>query len=166
MILYVFAYHSRCQFIAYCSGEISIFPEFSSPQPILHFRVFSKSRSRTQALEPRHYLRDGKARWKRTEYMNMVCADFHLFYCYIVAFSYLLKQFSYSGLNIASQNVLAIFWRPYEVILRIVNSVRGSSYNHAAIINDASYPGSGHRARRQDAFSSPPQAAGYPKRFS
>ena len=165
-MLNVLPYHFCRHLISYCPGEVSIFPQFPSPQLPLHLWVLSEYCSRTQTLEPCNYLRYRVPRRKRAEDMNVVRADFHLFYRNIVAVSYFLKHLVHSVCNRSLQDFLAVLWRPHKMICGVVGGVGCSSEYHARIVSNSSHLGIGHRALTKMLHPSPPQAAGHLEAFS
>ena len=166
MMLYIFAYHFCRHFVAHCSGEVSVFPQFPSPQLSLHLGIFSEYRSRTQTLESRHYLRNRIPRWERTEDMHVVCTYFHLFYRDVVLLSYLFKHLTHSVCYSSLQDVLAVLGRPYQMICSVIGGVCCTSENHARILADSYHLGIGHRTLAKMVHPSPPQAAGHLEPFS
>ena len=157
---------SALTFPAYCSGEVSVFPQFPSPQSSLHLWVLSEYRSRTQALESSNHLRNRISRRERAEDMNMVCAYFHLFYRDVVVVGYLLKHLSQALCYRPLQNVLAILWRPYQMVGSVIGGVGCTSENHARIVANSHHLGIGHRTLAKMVHPSPPQAAGHLEPFS
>jgi hypothetical protein len=166
MMLNVFAYHLRRHLVAYRPGEVSVFPQFPSPQPMLHLWVLSKYRSRTQTLEPTHYLRNRVSRWERAEDMYMICAYFHLFYRDVVLLGYLLKHLADATGNRPLQDVLAILGRPHQMVSRIISGVCCSSKDHKRILANSHHLGIGYRTLAEMVHPSPPQAAGHLEPFS
>ncbi len=112
-----------------------------------------------------HNLRYRIAGWKRTENVHMIDADFHLLNRNVVGFAYLPKQLLHPLRQRPRQQALAILRRPYQMVSRIIGTMRCSSPHHLVIL---SAPSSwrGHRAHPKIAHSSPPQAVGHPDRFS
>ena len=165
-MLYVLSYHFCRYLVAYCPSEVSVFPQFPSPQLSPHLWVFPKYRSRTQALESGDYLRNRKPRRERAEDMNVIRAYFHLFYCDVVVACYFLKHLSHALGNRSLQDVLAVLWRPYEMVCSVVGGVCCSSENHARIVANSSHLGIGHRALAKMVHPSPPLAAGHLEPFS
>ena len=166
MMLYVLSYHFCRHLIAYCPGEVSVFPQFSSPQLPLHLWVFSKYCSRTQTLESCHYLRYRVPRRKRAEDMNVIRADFHLFYRDVVVVCYFLKHLAHAICNRSLQDFLPVLWRPHEMICSVVGGEGCSSQYHARIVANSRDLGIGHRALTKMLHPSPPQAAGHLEAFS
>ena len=165
-MLNVLSYHFCRYFVAYCPGEVSIFPQFPSPQLSFHLWVLSKYRSRTQTLESSNHLRYRISRRERAEDMNMICAYFHLFYSDVVLLSYLFKHLSYALSNRSLQDVLTILWRPYKMVCSIIGGVGCASENHPRIVANSDHLGIGHRALAKMLHPSPPQAAGHLEAFS
>jgi hypothetical protein len=116
MMLYVFSDYFCRDLVAHCSGGVSVFPQFPSPQPTLHLWVFSKYRSRTQTLESSYYLRNRISRRERAEDINMIRAYFHPFYRDVVVVSYFLKHLAHTICNRPLQDLLPVLWRPCQVI--------------------------------------------------
>ena len=166
MMLNVLSYHFCRYLVAYCPREVSVFPQFPSPQSPLQLSVFSEYCSRTQTLESTHHLRYRVSRWKRAEDMYVIRAYLHLFYRDVVLLSYLLKHLADSICNRAFQYLLAVLWRPYQMICGVVGGVGCSSENHARIVAKSRNLGIGHRALTKMLHPSPPQAAGHLEAFS
>ena len=166
MVLNVLSYHFCCYLVAYCPGEVSVFPQFPSPQPSLNLWVFPKYRSRTQALKSGDHLRNRISRRERAEDMNVIRAYFHLFYRDLILVCYFLKHLSHALCNRSLQDFLAVLWRPYEMVCSVVGGVCCSSENHGRIVANSSHLGIGHRALAKMVHPSPPQAAGHSEPFS
>ena len=166
MMLNIFANHFCRHLVAYGAHEVAVFPEFPAPQLPFHLRVLAEDRPRTQALEPRHHLRNRVARRKRAEHMHMVGADFHLVYRDVVLLGYLGKHLAHTLGNRALQNLLAIFRRPYQVVRSVIGGVRGSTENHACILANPLHLGSRIEPPAKMVHPSPPQAAGHLEPFS
>jgi len=160
-MLNIFSYHFCRYLVAYRSGEVSIFPQFPSPQLALHLWVLSEYCSRAQTLESTYHLRYRISWWKRTEKMNVIRTHFHLFYHNVILVSYLLKHLLYAARNHAFQYFLSILWRPYQMVRSVVGGVGCSSENHARIVANSSHLGIGHRTLAKMLHPSPPQAAGH-----
>ena len=165
-MLNILANHFCRHFVAYRAGEVAIFSEFPAPQLPLYLRILAKDRSRTQALESRHYLRYRISRRERTENMDMVDTHFHLFYRDLILLSDLCKHPAHALSNRALQNLLAILGRPYQVISRVISGVGCSSENHARIVANPGYLGRGIEPPAKMVHPSPPQAAGHLEPFS
>ena len=165
-MLDVLSYHFCRYLVAYGSSEVPVFPQFPSPQPALYLRVLPKYCSRTQTLEPTHHLRYRISREKRAEDMNVIWAYFHLFYRDVVLLGYLFKHLSDAAGNRALKYLLAILWRPYQMICGVISGVGCTSENHARIVANSSHLGIGHRALTKMLHPSPPQAAGHLEAFS
>ena len=143
--------------------EKSVFPKFASPQLATQLGILPKYRARTQTLQTlqtRHYLRDRQLGRERTKHMNMIHAHFQFFHFNAVGLGDLQQQFSHPLVHSTRQNLLAVFGRPYQVILRVVNIVRAAPKTCSSIVA-ATHP-SGFAAAL---FPPAPQAAGYPERF-
>ena len=165
-MLNVFANHFCRYLIAHRAREVAVFPEFPAPQLPLHLWVLAKDRSRTQALESRHHLRYRVARWKRTEDMHVVKADFHLVYRDVILLGNLCKHLAQALCYRALQNLLAILRRPYQVIGGVISGVGCASENHARILANLRHLGSGIEPPAKMVHPSPPQAAGHLEPFS
>ena len=161
MMLDVLAYHFCRHFVAYGSGEVSVLPQFPSPQPPLYLWVLTEDGSRAEALKSSNHLGDRIPRRERAEDVNMVCAYFHLIYRDVVSVGYLLKHLAHTISNRPLQDILAILGRPYQMVCGIVGGVCCSSENHARIVANSSHLGIGHRALAKMLHPSPPQAAGH-----
>ena len=140
------------------SSKVPILPEFSSPKTLPDIPELPKGGTSTQTLETGHHLCDGVPRWERTEDMYMIRANLHFLNGNVVLLSYLYEQFFQPLVNITSQNCLAVFGCPYQMILGSIDSVRRSSENHAAILRTPSHLGSRHRPHCPDR-SFPPAAS-------
>src|ERR1044071_8475398 len=165
MILNVLSDHFCRYLVAHCAGEVSVFPQFPSPQPSLHLRVLPKYRSRTQALEPTHYLSNRISRRERTEDMHMIRAHFHLFYRNVVLLGYLFKHLADTACNLAFQYILAVLWRPYQMIGSIISGVCCASENHARILPNAGHLAMGHGPPSKDASPTPAASSGALRSF-
>src|SRR5204863_8301582 len=157
----IFTNHFRRHFVADRSGEVSVFPELAAPELPLDLRELPKHRPRAQALEPCDHLRDGVARRERAEQMNMVRPDFRLVYRDAVSLGYLPKHLLDSRRKCARQNVLAVLWRPDQVVRSVVGGVSGSSKNHARILSTSIILRAGIEPAHKMVHPSPPQAAGH-----
>jgi hypothetical protein len=166
MMLNVLSYHFCRYLVAYCPHEVSVFPQFPSPQSPLHLWVLSEYCSLTQTLESTYHPRYRISRRKRTEYMNVIRTHFHLFYRDLILVGYLLKHLSNTLRNHAFQYLLAILWRPYQMICGVIGGVGCSSKNHARIVAKSRHLGIGHRALAKMLHPSPPRAAGHLEAFS
>src|ERR1051325_9339872 len=166
MMLNILANHFRRHLVAHRAREVAVFPELPAPQLSLHLRVLSKDGSRTQALKPRHHLRYRVARRKRTEDMHVVNTNFHLVYGDVVLLGYLGKHLAHALGNRALQNLLAILWRPYQVVRSVIGGVGCATENHVGIVANPHHLGSGIEPPAKMVHPSPPQAAGHSEPFS
>ncbi len=68
--------------------------------------------------------------------MHMIHADFYLFKSNVISLSNLCKQLVETLSNGALQDRFAVFGRPDQMILCVINCMRCSSYSHTAIVTD------------------------------
>ena len=164
--LNIFANQFCRHFIAHRSGEVAIFPELSAPQLPLDLWELAEHGSRTETLEHPDHLRYRVAWWERAKDMDVVWTDFHLFYRDVVRVGDLLEHLLDTCRQRTFKDVLAVLWRPDQVIGRVISGVRGSPEDHARILPDSVILRAGIEPARKMVHPSPPQAVGHLEPFS
>jgi hypothetical protein len=140
----IFSDHIRRHWVSNCAHEVPIFPEFPAPQLLPDLGILAKHRPRTQTLEPRDDLRDRVAWGERAQDMDVIFTDFHFLDRHFVMLGDLTEPFRHLAAQLPTQDFLAVFRRPDQVVLGIVDGVGGSPDDHAAILTKACQLGSGH----------------------
>jgi hypothetical protein len=131
MIANIVLYRFTGDFVSNRSDKISIFPEFSTPQLSLHFRVSQKDFFRTHALENPHHLPHRIFGWYAGKYMDMVLSYFHFLYFTVSRCQYLLEQLLCTISYLCFQYPLAIFGCPHKMVSRVIDCMAHSFDGHA-----------------------------------
>ena len=143
MIPYVVPNHLCRHFVSDCARKISIFPKFSTPKLLFHFRMLLEYYAGTNALEHPYHPGDRVPRWKGQKDMDMVFCDLKGVYFTIVIGGNLLKDLFRSVSNVSTQDPLSVFRGPYQMVLRIIDRMAGSFQFHAIGIPYLSLPSAG-----------------------
>jgi hypothetical protein len=93
--------------------------------------------------------------------MYMVGTDFHLIYRDVIRVGYFSEHLLDSHRQFIFEDVLAVLWRPDQVIGCVVSSVRGSSEDHARILSTSAILCAGIEPAPKMVHPSPPQAVGH-----
>jgi hypothetical protein len=125
--------------------------------------MFTEDGPRTETLEARHYLSNRVFGRKPTEAVDMIQiqAQFQLLNLNPVRFRYFEQQFTHALTHNSYQDLLLVFGRPHQVILRVINTMTASSKSHPSIVDATLF----QRLRRCALSSPAASSAGYPERF-
>ncbi len=115
------------------SCEVSIFPQLSTPHPLLQSRKLAEQLSRTYALYRSYHLPDRTPRWKRYQNMHMILCYFHLLYLKSILFCNLSYQLSRSFPHLGfSKRLPPIFRAPHQMVARVVDRMTRPLQSHAS----------------------------------
>jgi len=134
MVLYIIPYHIISDLLSCCSIEIALFPEMTSPKPLLHFRKFPENIAARNTLQNSNYPRNRIPRRERNQYVNMVLRYLTTVYFKIKMASYLIKKLFYPWANFCNEDFFSILRAPYEMILGFIHCMACSSQAHAVIL--------------------------------
>jgi len=140
MILNIIPDHFSRYFVSYCPDKIPVLPKFSSPKLFLYLWMILKNYTRTNALQHPHYLSNTIPRWKGQKYMNVIPCYLHRINLKIMVPRNLLKNTPYSFPNVFPQNPFSILRGPYQMILRVIDSMTGSFQVHMLNITHLPLP--------------------------
>jgi len=143
MVFNIISDHLCGYFVANGSSKISVFPKFSTPKLLLHFRMLFENYTGSDALEHPYHLGNRVARWKGQKDMDMVFCDLKRIYPKAVLYGNLLKDFFGSFSKIFTQDPFSIFRCPYQVVLGIIDRMASSLHCHAVCISYLSLPSAG-----------------------
>ena len=115
--------------------KISILPKFSSPQLLLHFWKLIKNLTRRYTLQHPNHVSYRIPRWKTLKDMNMIRSHSRLLNFKPMVRRNVRKDFPHSPSNIFSLNPFAVFRRPYQVVLCVVNRMWTPTNCHAVLIS-------------------------------
>ena len=131
----IFFDHVFCNFVTDGPSKISVFPKLASPQLSFNFRVHLKYFSCRSAFKPFDYIRY-RISWRKSQkYMYVILGYFHRLYFKLVNDSNFSKTSLHIFPDVTSQNPLAIFWSPNQMISGIIYRMTGSPYCHADTLN-------------------------------
>jgi hypothetical protein len=135
MILDVLLDQIRSHLVSNRPRKISILPKLPSPQLLLHFWKLIKNLTRRYTLQHPNHVSYRIPRWKTQKYMNMIRSYSRLLDLKPMVRPNLRKDLSNPFPNIFSFNPFAVFWRPYQVVFRVVNRMCTPSDCHAGLIS-------------------------------
>lgn len=115
--------------------KISILPKFSSPQLLFHLWKLIKNLTRQYTLQHPNQVSYRIPRWKTQNYMNMIWSYSHLLDFKPMVPPYLQENLSNSSPNTFSLNPFSVFWRPYQLVFRVVNPMCTPSDCHGSLIS-------------------------------
>jgi hypothetical protein len=125
-------------FVSYTPNEVSVIPQLMRPKLFPQFGIFLKHFSGRYAFHYLHNLRRSIARRSFDKKVHMIFHHFHDIYTKLILFRYLLEDFFHVSSHLSIKYVLPIFGYPYQMILKIIDSVLGTSYPHAVFYNSFS----------------------------
>jgi hypothetical protein len=115
--------------------KISILPKFSSPQLLLNLWKLIKNLTRRYTLQYSNHM-SYRIPWCKTQkYMNTIWSYPQFLNLKPMMSCNVRKNLSNSFPNIFSLNPFTVFWRPYQMVLRVVNRMCTPSDCHAGLIS-------------------------------
>lgn len=131
MMFYIFINYLPSHTVSHCASKIPVFPELARPKPFLDPRKLSKQLPGTYTLYYPNHLPNRIFRWKRYQYMHMICRYFHLLYFHSIFFAYFSNQLFRSFLYLfIFKYLLPIFWTPYQMICCIIDRMTRPPHSH------------------------------------
>jgi hypothetical protein len=139
LVFNVFTNYIRRYFISNTTCEISIIPQLPSPQLFPYLRKFFEQFPCRYAFHYLHYPGRRILGWRFDKYVYMVFHHFHRVYIKFVFICNVLKYFFQIPRYFRIEDMLAVFRRPYQMILYIVNCVLGCPKPHTVFYSSLTY---------------------------
>ena len=136
MMLDILGNHVPSHPVSDCPSEISVFPQFPTPQPLLQSWELAEQPPSTVALNNPHNF-PYRPRWpKRYQKMNVFFHDLHLHNFYAVRLADLPYHLSRSFPDLLPlKDLLPIFRTPHQMISRVVDRMTRPLDAHALFIS-------------------------------
>lgn len=138
LIFNTFANDIGGHFISDTSNKIAVIPQLMRPKLLPQFGIPLKYFPGRNAFHYLDYSRWRISGWCFYKNMHMIFHHFHNIYTKLVFLSYLLKDFFHVSSHLSIKNVFPILGYPYQMILKVIDSMLGTSYSHAVCYNSYS----------------------------
>ena len=136
MMLDISGYYVPSHPVSDRPGEISVFPQFPAPQPLLQSRELAEQPPSTVALDDPYDLPYRSRWWKRQQKMDVFFLDFHFQNFDAVRLAdfpyYLFPSFPDF---LPLEDLLPVFRTPYQMIARVVDRMTRPLDAHALFIS-------------------------------
>src|SRR5512139_323941 len=120
----------RHHFISNHPCKIPVFPEFPSPQSLLHFWKLFKYFCSRNTLQHSHDVCNRISWWKTQKYKHMVRSYINLLNLKLMTLRYLPKHLLNHLSYLFPSDPFPILWCPNQMIFCVVNSMSSSSDYH------------------------------------